>query len=67
MFDKYLFVTKIFIFLLYIVSPLYILMYAETKTDYLTAALVLAIGFAFNYVINNKDNEKVIEFLAKWF
>ena len=67
MFGKYLYITKIFLFLLYVITPLYIFMYAQSKSDYLIAIVILIIGFLLNYLFDNGHKRKVREFLLKWF
>jgi Kef-type K+ transport system membrane component KefB len=67
MFGKYLYITKIFLFLLYVITPLYIFMYAQSKSDYLIAIVILIIGFLLNYLFSNGHKRKVREFMLKWF
>lgn len=67
MFGKYLYITKIFLFLLYVITPLYIFMYAQSKSDYLIAIVILIIGFLLNYLFDNGHKRKVREFMLKWF
>ena len=67
MFDKYLLITKIFLFLLYFITPLYMFMYCQRVIDYLAAIGILIIGFLLNYLFDNGHKRKVQEFLLKWF
>lgn len=67
MFGKYLYITKVFLFLLYVITPLYIFIYAQSKSDYLIAIVILIIGFLLNYLFDNSHKRKVREFMLKWF
>ncbi len=66
MFGKYLYITRIFLFLLYFITPMFIFINAQTKLEYFIAFSILIMGFALNYLINNVGNRKVIEFLERW-
>jgi len=66
MFGKYLYITRIFLFLLYFITPMFIFIDAQTKLEYFIAFSILIMGFALNYLINNVGNRKVIEFLQRW-
>jgi len=66
MFGKYLYITRIFLFLLYFITPMFIFINAQTKLEYFIAFSILIMGFALNYLINNGGNRKVIEFLERW-
>ena len=67
MFGKYLYITKVFLFLLYVITPLYIFFVSDSSFDYLIATLILIIGFILHFILENRDNKKVQEFLLKWF
>ena len=66
MFGKYLYITKIFLFLLYFIIPMFIFINAQTKKEYFIAFSILIMGFVLNYFIKNKGNRKVIESLQRW-
>ena len=67
MFDKYIKVTYTFLFLLYVITPLYIFFISDSSFDYLIATLILIIGFILHFILENRDNKKVQESLFKWF
>lgn len=67
MFDKYKKITYIFLFLLYIVTPLYIIVYSNSLVDYAIAAFILTLGFGLQFIIENGHNKSVREFLLRWF
>lgn len=58
MFAKYLYITRIFSFLLYFITPMFIFINAQTKLEYFIAFSILLIGFALNYFIKNRENRK---------
>jgi hypothetical protein len=45
MFDRYKKVTYTFLFLLYIVTPLYLMFYSNSIVDYAVALFILTLGF----------------------
>jgi membrane-bound metal-dependent hydrolase YbcI (DUF457 family) len=67
MLNKYRRVTHTFLFLLYIITPLYIIFYSESLADYAMALLILSLGFILHFIFENVNNKKVREFLLKWF
>lgn len=67
MFDKYKKITYTFLFLLYIITPLYIIIYSNSLFDYAIAAFILTLGFILQFVIENGHKRRVREFLLKWF
>lgn len=67
MFDKYKKITYTFLFLLYIVTPLYLMFYSNSIVDYAVALFILTLGFALHFIFENGDNPKVREFLLRWF
>ena len=67
MFDRYKKITYIFLFLLYIVTPLYIIIYSNSLVDYAIALFILSLGFILQFIIENGHNSRVREFLLRWF
>ena len=67
MFDRYKKITYTFLFLLYIVTPLYLMFYSNSLVDYTIALFILALGFGLHFIFENGDNPKVREFLLRWF
>ena len=68
MFDKrYKKITYTFLFLLYIITPLYIIFISNSLSDYTLALCILCIGFILHFISENIDNRKVREFLFRWF
>ena len=67
MFDKYKKITYTFLFLLYIITPLYIIIYSNSLVDYAIAAFILTLGFILQFIIENGHKRRVREFLLKWF
>ena len=67
MFDKYKKITYTFLFLLYIITPLYIIIYSNSLVDYAIALFILSLGFILQFIIENGNNPKVREFLLRWF
>lgn len=67
MFDKYKKITYTFLFLLYVITPLYIIVYSNSLVDYAIALFILSLGFGLHFIIENGHNRRVKEFLLKWF
>ena len=67
MFDKYKKITYTFLFLLYVITPLYIIIYSNSLVDYAIALFILTLGFILHFIFENGNNPKVREFLLKWF
>ncbi|MDD3055941.1 MAG: hypothetical protein PHE16_08675 [Aliarcobacter sp.] len=67
MFDKYKKITYTFLFLLYVITPLYIIVYSNSLVDYAIAAFILTLGFILHFIIENGHNSRVGEFLLRWF
>ena len=67
MFDKYKKITYTFLFLLYVITPLYIIIYSNSLVDYSIALFILSLGFGLHFIIENGHDRKVREFLLKWF
>lgn len=67
MFDKYKKITYTFLFLLYVITPLYIIIYSNSLVDYAIALFILTLGFGLQFIIENGYNSRVREFLLKWF
>mgnify|MGYP000125383206 FL=1 len=67
MFDRYKKITYTFLFLLYIITPLYIIVYSNSLVDYSIALFILSLGFGLHFIIENGHDRKVREFLLKWF
>ena len=67
MFDKYKKVTNTFLFLLYIITPLYLIIFSNSIIDYAIALFILSLGFILYFIFENGNNPKVREFLLKWF
>ena len=67
MFDKYKKITNTFLFLLYVITPLYIFFVSSSTFDYFIAILILTMGFGLHFILENRDNKKLQEFLARWF
>ena len=67
MFDKYIKVTYTALFLLYVITPLYIFFVSSSSFDYFIAILILTMGFGLHFILENRNNKKLQEFLAKWF
>ncbi|GGD47529.1 hypothetical protein GCM10012288_22190 [Malaciobacter pacificus] len=67
MFDRYKKVTYTFLFLLYIVTPLYLMFYSNSIVDYAVALFILTLGFGLHFIFENGDNPKVRKFLLGWF
>ena len=67
MFDRYKKITYTFLFLLYIITPLYIIIYSNSLVDYSIALFILSLGFGLHFIIENGHDRKVREFLLKWF
>jgi pilus assembly protein TadC len=67
MFDRYKKITYTFLFLLYIITPLYIIIYSNSLVDYAIAAFILTLGFILQFIIENGHKKRVREFLLKWF
>ena len=67
MFDKYKKITYTFLFLLYVITPLYIIIYSNSLFDYAIAAFILTLGFGLHFIIENGHNGRVREFLLRWF
>ena len=67
MFDKYKKITYTFLFLLYVITPLYIIVYSNSLVDYAIALFILTLGFILHFIIENGHNRKVGEFLLRWF
>lgn len=67
MFNRYKKITYTFLFLLYIITPLYIIIYSNSLVDYSIALFILSLGFGLHFIIENGHDRKVREFLLKWF
>lgn len=67
MFDRYKKVTYTFLFLLYVITPLYIIVYSNSLVDYAIALFILSLGFGLHFIIENGHNSRVREFLLRWF
>ena len=67
MFDKYKKITHTFLFLLYVITPLYIIIYSNSLVDYAIALFILSLGFGLHFIIENGHKRRVREFLLKWF
>lgn len=67
MFDRYKKITYTFLFLLYIITPLYIIIYSNSLVDYSIALFILILGFGLHFIIENGHDRKVREFLLRWF
>ena len=67
MFDKYKKITYTFLFLLYVITPLYIIIYSNSLVDYAIALFILTLGFILQFIIENGHNKSVREFLLRWF
>ena len=67
MFDKYKKVTYTFLFLLYIITPLYLIILSNSIIDYAIALFILTLGFILQFIIENGHKRKVREFLLRWF
>ena len=59
MFDKYKKVTYTFLFLLYIITPLYLIIFSNSIIDYAIALLILTLGFILHFIFENGSNPKV--------
>lgn len=67
MFNRYKKVTYSFLFLLYVITPLYIIFYSNSLVDYAIALFILTLGFGLYFIIKNRHNSRVREFLLRWF
>lgn len=67
MFDKYKKITYTFLFLLYVITPLYIIVYSNNLVDYTIALFILSLGFGLHFIIENGHKRRVREFLLRWF
>ena len=67
MFDKYKKITYTFLFLLYVITPLYIIIYSNSLVDYAIALFILTLGFILHFIIENGHKRSVREFLLRWF
>jgi hypothetical protein len=67
MFNRYKKITYTFLFLLYIITPLYIIIYSNSLVDYSIALFILSLGFGLHFIIENGHDRKVREFLLRWF
>lgn len=67
MFDRYKKITYTFLFLLYVITPLYIIVYSSSLVDYAIAAFILTLGFILHFIIENEHNSRIREFLLRWF
>lgn len=67
MFDKYKKITYTFLFLLYVITPLYIIIYSNSLVDYAIALFILTLGFILQFIIENGHKRGVREFLLRWF
>ena len=67
MFDKYKKITNTFLFLLYVITPLYLIIFSNSLVDYAIALFILTLGFILHFVIENGHKKRVREFLLKWF
>ena len=67
MFDKYKKITYTFLFLLYVITPLYIIIYSNSLVDYSIALFVLTLGFGLHFIIENGHDSRVRKFLLRWF
>ena len=67
MFDRYKKVTYTFLFLLYVITPLYIIVYSNSLVDYAIALFILSLGFGLHFIIENGHNKSVRKFLLRWF
>ena len=67
MFDRYKKITYTFLFLLYVITPLYIIVYSNSLVDYAIALFILTLGFGLHFIIENVYNKRVREFVLRWF
>ena len=67
MFNRYKKITYTFLFLLYVITPLYIIVYSNNLVDYAIAAFILSLGFGLQFIIENGHDSRVREFLLRWF
>ena len=67
MFDRYKKITYTFLFLLYVITPLYIIVYSSSLVDYAIALFILSLGFILQFIIENGHKRSVREFLLRWF
>lgn len=65
MFDKYKKITYTFLFLLYIITPLYIIIYSNSLVDYAIALFILTLGFILQFIIKNGLKRSIREFLLR--
>ena len=67
MFGKYKKITYTFLFLLYVITPLYIIVYSNSLVNYAIALFILSLGFILQFIIENGHKRSVREFLLRWF
>ena len=65
MFGKYKKITYIFLFLLYVITPLYIIVYSNSLVDYAIALFILTLGFGLHFIIENGHKRSVRQFLLR--
>ena len=64
MFDRYKKVIYTFLFLLYVITPLYIIIYSNSLVDYAIALFILSLG-GLHFIIENGHKRRVREFLLR--
>jgi hypothetical protein len=67
MFDRYKKITYTFLFLLYVITPIYIIIYSNSLVDYAIALFILTLGLILQFIIENGHKRSVREFLLRWF
>lgn len=67
MFDRYKKITYTFLFLLYVITSLYIIVYSNSLVEYAIALFILTLGFGLHFIIENGHKRRVREFLLRWF
>ena len=67
MFDRYKKITYTFLFLLYIITPLYIIIYSNSLVDYSIALFILTLGFGLHFIIRMDIIEKLGSFYLSGF
>ena len=67
MFDRYKKIISLFLFLLYIIILVYIIFYSNSLINYAIALFILSLGFGLHFVFENRHNNRVREFLLRWF
>ena len=58
-------IIHFFMIYVYILIPIYVLLFSKSNEDYKNALIMLVIGLFLDFLFRNFDNKKLMDFLRK--